>query len=342
MKYYIGLDIGTNSVGWAVTDENYRVQKFKGNGMWGVSLFDEANQAADRRTFRTARRRNDRKKQRILLLQELFAPIINKIDENFYLRLNESKLYLEDKSIDDKYSVFSDVEYTDIDYHKEFPTIHHLILALMNPNKKFDPRLVYLACAYILSHRGHFLIEVDKNNISEVKNIEYVYNNFLMWFETMEIDYPFECIPQDFGKILKENKGVRAKENKLKKVLFNGKKPDDSEYPIDRIIMLKLISGGNAKLSLLFKNKEYENLENNEINLGAADFDEKFGNLANELNDGDMGLVLAMKAIYDWSLLAEILNGKDSISEAKVEIYENHKKYIRLLKYNIKKYAPKK
>lgn len=342
MKYYIGLDIGTNSVGWAVTDENYKVQKFKGNGMWGVSLFDEANQAADRRTFRTARRRNDRKKQRILLLQELFAPIINKIDENFYLRLNESRLYLEDKSADDKYSVFSDVEYTDIDYHKEFPTIHHLIFALMNSNEKFDPRLVYLACAYILSHRGHFLIEVDKNNISEVKNIEYVYNNFLMWFETMEIDYPFECMPQDFGKVLKENKGIKARENKFKKVLFNGKKPDDSEYPIDRIIMLKLISGGKSKLSLLFKNKEYENLENNEINLGAADFDEKFGNLANELNDGDMDLVLAMKAIYDWSLLAEILNGKDSISEAKVEIYETHKKDLKLLKYIIKKYAPKK
>ena len=24
-KYYLGLDIGTNSVGWAVTDENYNL-----------------------------------------------------------------------------------------------------------------------------------------------------------------------------------------------------------------------------------------------------------------------------------------------------------------------------
>lgn len=31
MKYYIGLDIGTNSVGWAVTDEYYNVLKFRGN-----------------------------------------------------------------------------------------------------------------------------------------------------------------------------------------------------------------------------------------------------------------------------------------------------------------------
>ena len=31
--YYIGLDIGTNSVGWAVTDPEYNVLRFKGNSM---------------------------------------------------------------------------------------------------------------------------------------------------------------------------------------------------------------------------------------------------------------------------------------------------------------------
>lgn len=29
-KNFLGLDIGSNSVGWAVTDENYRIKKFKG------------------------------------------------------------------------------------------------------------------------------------------------------------------------------------------------------------------------------------------------------------------------------------------------------------------------
>ena len=28
-KYYLGLDIGTNSVGWAVTDENYNHMPLK-------------------------------------------------------------------------------------------------------------------------------------------------------------------------------------------------------------------------------------------------------------------------------------------------------------------------
>ena len=30
-EYYIGLDIGTDSIGWAVTDTEYNLLKFKGN-----------------------------------------------------------------------------------------------------------------------------------------------------------------------------------------------------------------------------------------------------------------------------------------------------------------------
>lgn len=52
--YYIGLDIGTNSVGWAVTDPEYNVLRFKGNSMWGARLFEEAKPAADRRAARIA------------------------------------------------------------------------------------------------------------------------------------------------------------------------------------------------------------------------------------------------------------------------------------------------
>ena len=47
--YYIGLDVGTNSVGWAVTDKEYNIPKFKGNAMWGIRLFDEAKDASGRR-----------------------------------------------------------------------------------------------------------------------------------------------------------------------------------------------------------------------------------------------------------------------------------------------------
>ena len=60
--YYLGLDIGTDSVGYAVTDENYTLKKFKGEPMWGATLFEAASTAAERRGYRTARRRLDRKR----------------------------------------------------------------------------------------------------------------------------------------------------------------------------------------------------------------------------------------------------------------------------------------
>ena len=98
-KYYLGLDIGTNSVGWAVTDPSYRLERFHKKDMWGIRLFEQADTAADRRTKRTNRRRLQRRHKRIQLLQELFAEEMAKVDDTFFLRLNESKLHFEDKSV---------------------------------------------------------------------------------------------------------------------------------------------------------------------------------------------------------------------------------------------------
>ena len=66
--YYLGLDIGTDSVGYAVADERYTLLKHHGEPAWGVTLFDAASQAAERRVFRTTLRRLDRRKQRVRLL----------------------------------------------------------------------------------------------------------------------------------------------------------------------------------------------------------------------------------------------------------------------------------
>ncbi len=83
-EYYLGLDIGTDSAGWAVTDPEYHIIRKKGKSLWGVRLFDAANTAAERRKYRTNRRRLQRRKQRILLLQELFAKEMEKVDAGFF------------------------------------------------------------------------------------------------------------------------------------------------------------------------------------------------------------------------------------------------------------------
>ena len=136
-NYYVGLDLGTGALGWAVTDENYNVLREHGKDLWGVRLFESAQTAEKRRQFRGSRRRIQRRNHRIELLQEIFADAINEIDDGFFLRMKESKYVPEDKlDIEGQcpelpYALFVDKNYTDKDYHCQFPTIYHLRRYLM-------------------------------------------------------------------------------------------------------------------------------------------------------------------------------------------------------------------
>lgn len=94
-KFYLGMDIGTESVGMACTDEQYNLLRAKGKDLWSVRLFDEAKDAKERRAKRVARRRIQRRAQRIDWLQDIFAQFID--DDKFFLRLNNSGFYAEDK-----------------------------------------------------------------------------------------------------------------------------------------------------------------------------------------------------------------------------------------------------
>lgn len=81
--YYIGLDMGTSSAGWAVSDSEYNLIRRKGKDLWGVRQFEEAKTAAERRGFRVARRRKQRQQVRNRLLSEEFQNEITKIDSGF-------------------------------------------------------------------------------------------------------------------------------------------------------------------------------------------------------------------------------------------------------------------
>jgi len=347
-EYFLGLDIGTNSLGYAVTDTDYSIKKFNGKSMWGVQVFEEGKQAAERRGFRSARRRLDRRQQRITLLKELMASEISKADVDFLKRISESALYSNDKETKSAFSFFTDNSYTDIEYNKDFPTIHHLIIALMEWNKKYDIRLVYLACSYILSHRGHFLNTADKNNIENVLDFEVVYNDLLNWFINLEVDVPWSCNTIKFSEILKKKLPVSKKEKEFFDLLFDGKKPVAKEnYIISKADLIKLLCGGKTTLSKLFRNDEYKELETDSICLNDSEFEDKIENISVSLRDGDIELLREIKKVFDWSLLSDLLGERKenealSISNSKVKIYEKHKEDLALLKIIIKKYLPNK
>ena len=90
-EYYLGLDMGVSSVGWAVTDKNYNLLRVKGKDLWGIREFDEAKTSAERRTHRISRRRRQREVVRIGLLKDYFHDAIHEKDPNFYQRLENSK-----------------------------------------------------------------------------------------------------------------------------------------------------------------------------------------------------------------------------------------------------------
>ena len=159
-KIYLGLDMGTSSVGWAVTNEEYKLLRAKGKDLWGARLFDEAQTSADRRSHRCARRRIARSRARIGILMDLFADEIEKVDLGFYHRLEQSKYHKEDRdeSNQQKYAIFSGKTFNDATYYKQYPTIFHLRKALIeNKNAPFDVRLVFLAILNMFKHRGNFL-----------------------------------------------------------------------------------------------------------------------------------------------------------------------------------------
>ena len=346
-KFYFGLDIGTDSVGWAVTDNLYKLYKYKNNLMWGVSLFEAASPAEERREHRTARRRLDRRQQRVALLRELFAKEILKTDPDFFLRLKESSLYPEDRTNKNVNTYFDDADFKDSDYFKMYPTVHHLIKELSESDKPHDVRLVYLACAFIVAHRGHFLNGADENNVQEVLDFNSSYCEFTDWFKSNDIeDNPFsESTENEFSVILRKKIGITAKEKEIKNLLFGTTKtPDcykDEEYPIDIDVLIKFISGGKTNLAKLFRNPAYDELDIQTVEVGKADFADTIDLLASSMEDTDVPLLSAVKAMYDWSLLIDVLKGQKTISDAKVCEYEQHKSDLKALKHIVRKYLDK-
>lgn len=332
-NYFIGLDMGTTSVGWAATDENYEIIKKNGKALWGIRLFDEAQTAEDRRMHRIARRRIERRSRRIDLLQELFAQEICKKDSGFYERLNESGLHEEDKSIRQANSLFNDDDYDDKAYHKKYPTIYHLRHALMTENHPFDVRLVYLAIHHILKHRGHFLFENFQTDEKGTSGFDESFAAFGSALERIKGCSPDVRKADSMKDILKDKKlGVTEKAASLLQCLGQGKEKDFKA-------MMTLAAGGTASLSNIFNDEKLKDFEKNKVNFSSAQFEENEPDIMAELGDR-YDLIAALHGLYNWSLLAELMGEHRYISEAKIAVYDKHKADLKVLK-RVLKQSPK-
>lgn len=333
-SYSIGLDIGTNSVGWAVITDDYKVpskkMKVLGNtdkyfikkNLIGALLFDEGTTAEDRRLKRTARRRYTRRKNRLRYLQEIFSEEMSKVDSSFFHRLDDSFLVPEDKR-GSKYPIFA-TSAEEKEYHKKFPTIYHLRKRLADSKEKTDLRLIYLALAHMIKYRGHFLYEesfdIKNNDIQKIfSEFISIYNNTFEGSSLSGQNAQVEAIFTD--KISKS-----AKRERILK-LFAYEKPTGlfSEF-------LKLILGNQAE----FK-KHFDLEEKAPLQFSKDTYDEDLENLLGQIGDDFADLFLVAKKLYDAILLSGILTVKDlstkaPLSASMIERYENHQKDLASLK----------
>ncbi len=336
-KYLLGLDLGTDSVGWCVTDENDQIVKKGGKSLWGARLFEEAQPASDRRAKRTNRRRLARRKQRIDLLQLLFKEEIDKVDPTFFLRLNESAYQQDDKSAAiSSYDnlLFVDKDYSDRDYHKEYPTIYHLRKALIEKAEKADIRLIYLALAHMVKYRGNFLNEGQTISPFDPEEGEALFKELNESLSEID-DAKQLTFSQDFVQSLKEKvvtaRGINAKKDALVE-LFGA----NDKY--SKNVVFKLIAGGKTQTKDIFDNDSDEEIDPKDIQFDDAAFEEKFGKLSETFsNSPALKMVAVCKKIYDFLLLGRLLGDAKTLSDSMVQRYERHKKDLAALKSYVKK-----
>ncbi|MEG1791963.1 MAG: type II CRISPR RNA-guided endonuclease Cas9, partial [Clostridia bacterium] len=211
---------------------------------------------------RCSRRRLERRKQRVRLLRELFTEEIFKVDPSFFERLDESNLYEEDKKTKQSNSLFNDENFTDLNYHRKYPTIYHLRKDLMTTESKPDIRLVYLAVHHIIKYRGHFLFEGILDG--DLPQFEGVFAELLNKIND-ECDFQFNAdnIMAEIKEILLNvDTGMSEKVKKLN-LSLSADDPAEKEF-------VKLIVGGKIHTSKLFN-------DDSEINfsLKDSDFDDK-------------------------------------------------------------------
>ena len=302
-KYNIGLDIGTTSVGWAVVEDGTQKIMRKGKkALWGVRLFEEAQTAAERRGYRSTRRRYDRRRNRIKLLQEEFNSEINKVDPDFFIKLKESK-YLEKDEKNKTIKLNKEEKRAVKQYYDKYPTIYHLRKELMNQQEKMDIRLIYLAIHHMIKYRGNFLYGNTSFNANNL-NIK---DCLVQTFDTLQNNIPELEILDNYNEVIDFDQ--------FSKILLNLSK-NDIKVEVKKLLsdtcnkqfvaeLIKLLVGNKFNVNKLFV---IENAENKiELNFNGSDFDDKYAEIEQLLGDKIESLQ-ELKNLYDTVFLKVVFN----------------------------------
>lgn len=350
--YNIGLDIGTGSVGWCLTDNNGHLLKInrKGdngktyrNSAWGVRLFASADTAAACRIKRSTRRRYNRRRTRVIELRKIMSEMIMPVDPNFYARLDEAFLWNEDKSDKAKapFLLFNDKELYDIKYYKKYPTIYHLRKYLLETKEKADPRFIYLALHHMMKYRGHFLFEGQSfEAIDNIKDtfieLEQLINVYVKGKEEIEDNNKNNDKYEAIKICLADNK-VKNKDKKENITDIFIKAGYDNKYSNE---LAAAVLGYEFNVGIIVNDNSLTDEDGKALKAKFADakYEEQEEKLSDTLGERYY-IVEALKKIYSWKVLHSILGDSMFLSCAMVDKYEKHGEQLTALKNLFHKYV---
>lgn len=326
-KYYIGLDIGTESVGFAAADENYELLRLKGKDVWGVRLFDEAQTAQGRRSFRISRRRLARRNIRLSLLREFFQEEIGKVDPDFFARLGESGLVDEDRKTPGTCSLFNDPDFKDKDFHKKYPTLYHLRCELLKGQKPKDVRFLYLALHHLVKNRGHFLYDDMEDGTDGTAGLAEAWETFAQeTAETLELPGSLPAFDKVKDSLIPAT-GRKRSERREDLLAIAFENEEDRKGKKEKA-WISLMLGYSADLKDLFGE---EALAKKKLSLADGDLDAKLEGIP-ELSAGQSDYLMSAARFYGQLRTAAIMGENAYISEYKVAQYERHKAELKELK----------
>lgn len=335
--YFLGLDMGTNSIGWAVTDSNYNLIRKKGKDCWGIREFDSAESSTARRTNRVSRRRRQREQVRKGLVRSYFADEIAKVDPCFFARLDNSKYLVSDKDEEVQYksAIFNDSDFSDAEYYKKYPTIFHLRKELLESTEPHDIRLLYLAVSNMFKHRGHFLNE-SLNSVETEGNIQEIYDAYLELVNPM-LDEEEGCFPEIEAKRIIDIIGDKdisrsVKAEKVSAIL------NTHRIQKQKTEFIRCLCGLKVDARKMFLDVDSETKV--EICFNDFSYEDKIPEIISAVGDVNYQVIELLKQLYDEGILSGIRKEFNYLSEARVAEYEKHREDLALLKAVTKKYRP--
>lgn len=325
-NYYLGLNIGTSSIGWTVMDENYHLLRKKGKTTMGTYLFREGKSAEDRRMQRGSRRKTSRRKWRLSFVNQLFKQEIDKVDPDFFARLKDSNISPLDQN--KKYLNQPLLMKNEKNVYQQYPTIYHLREALMSENRKFDIRLVYLAIHHIQKYRGNFLDSTPYENynaentdiVGELSRInDYFVEKYNLKSNIIDLDQVnnVKDVLLDFQN---------SNSIKVKNLVATLDTSDDKAISSKLKIIFSGMVGNLLNLQKLFDDESLPKFK-----LSEEDSSETIEQLSSILNSDDYNLVLGIQKIYSWMILNSLIpQGK--ISQSMIQKYNLHQDQLKIYK----------